>query len=357
MSTTTITCEKIDLVRNHLNADRLDIVKVLGYHIVTGRDEFKEGDKVIYFPPDILIPEQVSTALGVTKYLKESFYPGDNEKTRCRVSACRIRGVASYGFVILATEGLEVGTDVTNMYQGHKYIPPVTNHGDAARDLPNFHIYTDIENIQRYPKMIEEGTLVRITEKIHGSSNRLGYVKDENGHMMFVAGSHRRRLKSEYESGVPSMYWEPMTVEMQTLLTTISSHYYSADVIIFGEIFGPRVQDLEYGQNKKTFRVFDISVNGSYLDWNDIKYWASFNKFTLVPLLYTGEFNSNLIEELTSGPTTFHKLDAPVKSKFKGREGIVITPLKEQVDQCGNRVILKSVSVDYHNRHNATDNE
>jgi RNA ligase (TIGR02306 family) len=352
MSTTAITCEKIEFVRNHPNADRLDIIKVLGYHVVTGRNDFKEGDKVFFFPPDILIPEHISLNLGVQKYLKESIYPGDIEKTKCRVSACRIRGVASYGFVIPVSNDWEIGEDVTSMYEGHKYIPPVTNHGDAARALPNFHIYTDIENIQRYPNLIPEGTLVRITEKIHGTNNRLGYVKDENGHMMFVAGSHKRRLKSEYESGVPSMYWEPMTTDIQEVLKSISEQNDNADVIIFGEIFGPKVQDMHYGLNKKEFRVYDISVNSRYLDYQSVNVLLNQYNIPTVPILYIGPFNQDVVDEYTDGPTTFN-----VTTGFKGREGIVITPLKEQLDSCGNRVILKSVSVDYHNRRNGTDNE
>jgi RNA ligase (TIGR02306 family) len=352
MSTTIITVEQVELTRPHPNADRLDIIKVLGYHVVTGRGEFKAGDKVIYFPPDILLPEHVSTDLGVTKYLKEAIYPGDTEKTKCRVSACRLRGVASYGFVIRATDVFEPGTDVTYVWGGHKYIPPVTTPGDTARDLPNFHIYTDIENIQRYPNLIPEGTSVRITEKIHGTNSRLGYVKNENGYMQCVAGSHKRRIKSEYESGTPSLYWMPMTTEMQNALMGISARCGDADVIIFCEIFGPKIQDMQYNLNKPEFRVYDISVNGTYLDYEPVKIWLERYNIPMVPILYIGPFTQEVVDRYTDGPTTFN-----VTTGFTGREGIVITPLKEQLDNCGNRVILKSVSVDYHNRKGAQDNE
>jgi hypothetical protein len=38
-----------------------------------------------------------------------------------------------------------------------------------------------------------------------------------------------------------------------------------------------------------------------------------------------------------------------IKCKFKGREGIVITPLEEQFsDSIGGRLILKAVSSDYY---------
>jgi hypothetical protein len=73
-----------------------------------------------------------------------------------------------------------------------------------------------------------------------------------------------------------------------------------------------------------------------------------------VPLLYTGPFSLEGVERLTYGPTTFPN----VKSSFKGREGVVVTPLQEQFSKhLGGRMILKSVSADYRDRKNATDIE
>jgi len=72
----------------------------------------------------------------------------------------------------------------------------------------------------------------------------------------------------------------------------------------------------------------------------------------LVPLLYCGPFDPTLLEDWTNGPTTFKGM----KSKFKGREGCVITPLTEMYDETLGRVILKSVSADYLARKGAKDN-
>jgi hypothetical protein len=41
--------------------------------------------------------------------------------------------------------------------------------------------------------------------------------------------------------------------------------------------------------------------------------------------------------------------------KFKGREGIVITPVKEQYSLRHGRLIFKSISADYLARKNPTD--
>jgi RNA ligase (TIGR02306 family) len=350
MSTTLITVERVTKVEHHPNADRLDIITVLGYKVITGRDQFKVDDTAIYFPPDMLITPAKAKELGVAKYLKHSIYTGDIAKTQCRVSACRLRGIPSHGFVIGPVDLHCLGLDVTHQYGGVKYEPPVRlNAGNAARDLPAFHRYTDIENVQRYPNLIPEGVAVRITEKLHGTNCRLGLIQDEDGDFILVAGSHKVRRKSG-----EGLYWEPMDESMVTLLTELCDEKHS--VVVFGEIFGPGIQDLDYGRPNHDFRVFDISVDGVYLDWDAILAACGPCGVHTVPLLYIGPYSAKLVEELTYGDTTLAYPEI-IRSKFKGREGIVVTSLYEQVTPKGGRMIVKSVSADYRDRKGAKDIE
>jgi len=77
----------------------------------------------------------------------------------------------------------------------------------------------------------------------------------------------------------------------------------------------------------------------------------------LVPVLYEGPFNRDLVKRFTYGPTTLAAPDK-IRSSFKDREGCVITPQVEQFyAPTGGRLILKSVSADYLDRKGATDNE
>jgi hypothetical protein len=86
------------------------------------------------------------------------------------------------------------------------------------------------------------------------------------------------------------------------------------NVMIFGELFGPEGLD---------WRVFDISVNGTYLGRADLILLCLAFGVQMVPALYTGPFSPELVEQFTE-------------------VGIVITPLVEQ--QCSiGRLILKSV--------------
>lgn len=359
MSQTIITVERVNQVIPHPNADRLDVIQVLGYKVITGRDEFRVGDAVVYFPPDILLPPAIANLLGVQKYLKHSIFPGDTDKVQCRVAAARLRGIPSHGFVCsldkcgISPKPLAVfGGDLTGRYGAHKYEPPVrVGAGDAAPELVLFSAYTNIENIQRYPEAFTLGEEVVITEKLHGTNCRLGVVWD-NG-ILFVAGSHSVRRKEDKKS----IYWQFMTPSIQEFLLNLMKAENEisgacTSVVIYGEIFGPSIQDLDYGQSHPAFRAFDIKVDGQFLDYADFSLSCQQFGIPIVPLLYKGLFSPEKVEEFTYGASTFKSIRHP----FKDREGCVVKPTFERHSNILNgRLILKSVSADYRNRKNASD--
>ena len=133
-----------------------------------------------------------------------------------------------------------------------------------------------------------------------------------------------------------------------------------SSVIVFGEIFGNGIQDMTYGCNAKDYRIFDIAVDQNYLDYDKMEnYVKKYNEFRLelVPLLYRGPYSLAKMDELVDGPTTICKAE-DIKEVFKGREGIVIKPVKERYDPIvGSRTILKYVSADYHDRRNKNTTE
>jgi len=357
MSDNNISVQEIKSVHAHPNADKLEIVKILGTQTIVGKGEFKAGDRVIYFPPDMMIPPIEAQRLGVQKYLKHAVF--DGEKIQCRVAACRLRGVPSYGFVARASfatqelQDLSIGADVTNSYRAQKYEPPVKMvSGDAEVDHVDFPKYTNIQHHWRYPDAIPEGTPVRITEKLHGTNSRVGIVKVDDVWTL-VAGSHNLRIKPPAEGKSKSRYWQPLeNADLCDMLAIFSGETYS--MVVYAEIFGPGIQDMEYGLSKPGYRVYDIMVDGSYWDWEEVEHACHIFGIPTVPLLYKGTFSAEVVEQYTCGDTTFSP-----KCKFKGREGIVITPLTEawtpQLHGQG-RMILKSVSADYLNRKGAQDN-
>lgn len=356
MSNINVSVEQVVEVIAHPNADKLEIVKILGTQTIAPKGEYKVGDRVIFFPPDILIPPAVSEKLGVQKYLKGCMMGG--LKLPCRVAACRLRGTPSYGFIIKATCDRPLGTDVSADYQAEKYEPPVSTmdrcrfQGDCAADHPAFHKYTDIQNYYRYANALPEGTPVRITEKIHGTNSRVGYIRMEEGYV-FMGGSHKTNRKEYDMAGNRSLYWRPLTQPMQDMLVTIGG---KCDIVVFGELFGPGIQDMDYGvpPGEVGYQVFDITVDGRYIDWDELQIVCNQHSVATVPLLYCGPFDKATLDAHTDGPTTL----GSVRSKFKSREGCVVTPLHEtHSDVLGGRLILKNKSADYLDRRGATDNE
>ncbi len=354
MSKTIISVERVNDVKPHPNADRLEIVQILGYNVITQKGLFSVGDKAIYFPPDILLHPIQSKPLGVTNYLKHAIFPGDIEKTQCRVGATRLRGVPSHGFCVPLDQnkdsnvGLKIGTDITSVYGAQKYVPPVRlSAGDSKPELSAFHKYTSIENLQRYPDAFKLTDTVVITEKIHGTNCRLGLVRDDGGEFIFCAGSHNVNRK---EGG---LYWEFMTEEVMLLLSELADENHGHhDVVVFGEIFGPGIQDMDYGRSDHTFRVFDISVDGRYLNYWDMITVCDVYGLLAVPMLYAGPYSPETVESCTYGKSTF----GDIQCKFKDREGCVVRPVIEAYsDVLGGRLVGKSVSADYRDRKGAKD--
>lgn len=357
MSDIAITVQTIQSVKSHSDADRLEVVKILGTQCVVSKGEYKSGDRVFYFPPDMMISEKAADYLGVKKYLKHVIWNG--KKVQSRIAACRIRGISSYGFISPCQERYRDGFDVTPLFDGEKYEPPVVIPGvKDGRELHleegNFPRYTDIQNYYRYPDVFEDEEQVVVSEKIHGSCSRIGLIF-EDGEWIYAAGSRKVRWMEDLRS---ARYWNPVNTQMMSLLSDLCNE--KNEVIVYGEIFGSSVQDMDYGiEGDQGYCVFDIRVNGAFLDWLDVANTCQIYGVPIVPVIYEGPWIclQVAIEEYVSGKTL---VGYGSSKKFKGREGIVIKPARERrthkIDGGSHRAILKYISVDYLNRKGAQDN-
>lgn len=189
---------------------------------------------------------------------------------------------------------------------------------------------------------------------VHNSNMRFGLVNDGSG-WKYAVGSHHTKRK--YDETNPGRYGWPLKQQnVVNLLDDICSDIQLPtlhSVIIFAEMFGP-VQDMTYGRTNLDFAVFDIAINGQYMDYLDMAVKCEHHTIPLVPQLYYGSFSKQIVEEYTNGPTT---LCPPGEAgKFSGREGIIIKPIRERTAGRIGRLILKSVSADYLARKKPVDN-
>lgn len=366
----------IEELKAHKGADRLEMARVKGWWCVVPKDKYKVGDKVSYFPPDSIITPELAERWGVVKYLGQLPKNGDGTRSpNLRVRAARFRGEASFGMIQdIEDPAWEVGKDLVPYYHIEKYEPPEETHsGDIEKPVEAFHDYTDIQNLANYPHVFEEGEMVAIDEKLHGTNCRVGLIQtfDENGlcdpaNPTLACGSHNKRRKPVDSRGRDSVYWfpvwekNPKSKNIKALLNYLyrdgDSYGGYPNVIIFGEIIGPGVQDMQYGLNQIAFRVFDISMNRRYIDYQEKIDLLNRFEIEAVPPLYVGPFSMEICSQLVDGPTTACDQEK-IKEKFKGREGIVLRPLKERYHQRIGRTILKYVSADYHARKNKNSTE
>jgi RNA ligase (TIGR02306 family) len=363
MSTLIVDVVEVEEVKKHPGADRLELVRVKNWWVISGTGNWTVGQKGVYLPPDSVVSEALTDKWGITKYTAPLAKQCDGTRPAGqRIRATRLRGERSFGFLApLEDQTIPVGTNMVDVLGVTKYEPPLkAMDGDAASPIATFHAYTDIENIGNFPGVLEDGEEVVFTEKLHGTNSRVGIIQmpdEETGVMTFsyVAGSHGTRRKPQNEQGVKSLYWLPQTDNMKNLLVELCAH--ANNVIVYGEIYGPGIQDMAYGVKSAAYRAFDIAVNGKYLDF-DTKV-ALFQKhgIDMVPILYRGPFSMAVLAQHTDGTTTVCAADQN-NSKFKGREGVVVTPVKERYSKMlpnFGRVILKSISVDYHERKGGTE--
>lgn len=325
MSSLIVEVCQIDEVKPHPNADRLSIAIVKGWQCVVPKDTYKAGDPITYIPPDSVLPVELSDSIGVTKYLSKG-----------RVRSTKLRGEPSFG-VVCQPYG-NVGEDVAAKLGIAKWIPPLkVTAGDAEAEHPMFSRYTDIENMRHFPMLLQDGEMVVATEKIHGTSSRIGMIREGGEWLKLAASKGAQRKFSE-----DGTYWLPWRMpNVAELMAKVAEGNPRANqIILFGEIYG-KVQSLRYGLPQGLgYRAFDLMIDGRYMDRDPLDTTLEMYGVEQVPTIYEGPFSLDTIAALSKGKSMIPGADHI-------REGVVVTPMKERHDPETGRVILKYVSDDY----------
>lgn len=343
MSTIKVEVTRIHDVRPHSNADALELATVGGWQMCVKKGVYQSGDPVVYFEQGTTLPRAVADRLAVTQYLSEKTdINGDKVLVIHRV---RLRGEPSFGLVIQPEPGMEVGQDVADFYGAAKFFPPVrTQAGDSAPADPRFPAYTEVENMRSYPDVIADGEEVVVTEKLHGTNCRVGFVTnvvDGVRQRVLMAGSRglRRQEPPDLEAMRGNTYWYPMTLEgVISLLQELFALGHN-QAVLYGEVFGSGIQSYTYGQTSIAFRAFDLMLDGRYLDYDEFLAWCQKHDIATVPLVYRGPFALSTIKELSEG-------NSLIGGKH-GREGVVVKPAHERQDVKIGRVILKYIGDAY----------
>lgn len=344
-------------VEEHPNADAIELACVGDYRSIIQKNVFTSGDLAAYIPEGAVVPEDVIQELGLEGRLAG--------KKKDRVKAIKLRGVVSQGLIYPITgkrfEGhtLQKGEDVTELLGLVKYEPPIPTQL-SGQVTPAFGatIKYDIENIKKYPDVIQPGENVVITEKLHGTFVLLG-LHPVHGAIVsskgISAGGLIFKMNEENDKNLYIKIWKQYADQVTTLRGLMGVDN-KTPFYVLGEIFGKGVQDLHYGSETPTFSVFDVYVGhpgqGHYVNamnvLNAVGVLHDAPIFRYVPILYVGPFSKEVVQRCTNGNTNW----SDVKQI---REGCVIRMSEERYDPELGRVILKSVSDDYLLRKGGTE--
>jgi RNA ligase (TIGR02306 family) len=366
MSTFKVSLEIIDTVTKHPNADKLDIATLEGmsFEFVVGRDQYKKGDRVIYFPVDSLMPEDILEAIGLTGKLSGS--------KKNRIRTIKLRGVFSQGLVaspslLFPTTDFSLimpGDDLTCLCAVTKYEAPQPGepHIQGApreKTLPDNVSHYDIEGCDRYKKLVEEmlDWPVLVTEKLEGSHTAITRYPD--GKIIVCSRNHALQMPDD----LSTCRWH-LGCKNSGLFRAINelqnNAFQGKQVTIRGELLGPGVQDNIYKLTDYKVVAFEIEVDGKPLSGQDFlkccfkvgidnapilnnipDSWRA-PQFAMFPTLRE-HLEGKTTAQASNGPSTYRPEQL--------REGIVIRPWLEE-HNCLNvrgvgRPILKHRSPEY----------
>ena len=242
------TVEKIHSICAHPNADNLCTAKIKGWPVVVKKNQFSEGELVIFIQIDSIVPSS-------------NQYFDFMAKQRYRVWNARFRGAPSQGLVCpLSAFGLSTwgnphqqvneGDDVTAIIGVTKYEKPIdfSIMGDAKGRFPlDLVTITDEDNLLSYPEVLDElkGETVYITQKMDGSSMTVIWKDGE-----LRVCSRRLELKESDRSAFWKVVYDYKLKE---------KFQYTKEQFAFqAEVVGPKMNGNRLGLTELDMYVFNL---------------------------------------------------------------------------------------------------
>ena len=256
---------RIKNLHKHQNADRLQIGECFGNAVVVSM-EYEDNQLGIYFPSDGKLSVEFAEANNL---LRKKDDAGNNiggymDPDKRNVTAIKLRGEKSDG-LFLPLESLASFGDITTLkegdridnFNGHliceKYIPRSNRRSGGASDgnrtrkkkmsiAPLFSEHADTEQLAYNLGAFKPGDEIEITLKMHGTSQRTGYLpvfKGYNDSYACKVGNALRQLafrfmgkENEFEyshDGEPIYDWGYVSGTRRTVLEDFDGGYYGSN--------------------------------------------------------------------------------------------------------------------------------
>lgn len=256
-----VTVRTIDKMKSIPNADNIESAVLGGWEVVVRKnDNYKEGDKVLYFEIDTFLPNTIQQFdfLQSPNTSKTMIINGEEIKGYALKTA-RMRGQISQG-LLMRIEAFP-GLTENNIEEYFKNLGVVKYEKEISEavlgDYPNYILKTDSLRVQNltdeFLSIIDKENPIKIpTEKIDGTSRT--YWKDKQG-KLHICGKN----------------WEINATPADTIV--IKKYHIDEELkplqYIQGELFGPKIQSNRLKLDEPDYRIFNFkSEDGSKLSDN-----------------------------------------------------------------------------------------
>jgi hypothetical protein len=161
------------------------------------------------------------------------------------------------------------------------------------------------------------------TEKIDGTNIRVYW----DGHKVQFGGrTERAQIPSDLVNYLNSVFG---TSEAEQIF---EEKFGETEVILFGEGYGPKIQNGGLYRNDVSFILFDVLIAGNYQPRESVEDIAKAFGIDIVPIIFEGTIQEGV---------DFVKTHPDSTMGTAKMEGLVGRPKIEMRDRCGKRVIVK----------------
>ena len=232
-------------LQKHPNADRLLIGECFGNSIIVSLD-YTENQLGVYFPSDGRLSMEFAEANNLLRKKDDAGNQigGYMAPEKRNVTAIRLRGEKSDG-LFLPLESLSSFGDISELkegdvistFNGHliceKYIPKRSNsnntsagnrtHKKKVAVSPLFSEHADTEQLAYNLNAFKPGDQIEITLKMHGTSQRTGYLP--------VLKKYKRTILDKLcrREGTPVYDWGYVSGTRRTVLEDYDGGYYGSN--------------------------------------------------------------------------------------------------------------------------------
>lgn len=307
--------------------DRVVHAQILGWRCIVPKDDFKVGDKCVYFEIDSMVnpedkrfaflekrkykiksirmckvlsqglamplsefPELGDPAVGtdVTKELKVTYYDPEDRKRKAEPNPdAKYKSMASRHPDLFKRKPIrwlmkrEWGKKLLFVFFGKKK--------DNSKGFPAWITKTDEERIENLPWILEErNRRYSVSEKLDGTSTTFALEKKKRDYEFIVCSRNVRQKDRDQECYHESnVYWEMADkYSIREKLLRFAKKHKVNRMYLQGETVGAKLQGNPYHMGIRNFYAFNLWVDGKRFSNEELFDWCDEYMVPHVPLVF-----------------------------------------------------------------------